>query len=46
MSKPTADEIKKMQDEAWDDYGMVLSYEDAERMLIEVAGEQEARDRR
>lgn len=45
MNKPTEQEIKKFQDQAWDDFEMLLSAEDAERMILELEGQKQLDDR-
>lgn len=46
ITKPSKEAIKKFQDQAWDDFEMLISDADAERMILELEGQKQLDERR
>lgn len=46
LIRPTKEEVEKYQTQAAVEYGLSLTFEEAEKMLAEVAGESSANERR
>lgn len=43
--KPTPEQIKKFQDQAWEDFEMLISDDDAARMILELEGQRQLDER-